>query len=112
LLAGAALMASALYLPVWRPDGIDERLVLIGLIVIGALSYGAFCYGFARRELRVPRRIYRATSVISACAGRVAWSGAFAIKDPVVVGVRIIHYFEGIAAEAGSADTETLSIQK
>jgi O-antigen/teichoic acid export membrane protein len=52
LLAGAALMAAALYLPVWRPEGIDERLILVGLIVIGAISYAAFCYGFARRELR------------------------------------------------------------
>jgi O-antigen/teichoic acid export membrane protein len=52
LLAGAALMAAALYLPGWRPEGIDDRLAFVGLIVIGALCYGAFCYGFARRELR------------------------------------------------------------
>jgi O-antigen/teichoic acid export membrane protein len=52
LLAGAALMAAALYLPRWRPQGIDERLVFVGLILVGALCYGAFCYGFARRDLR------------------------------------------------------------
>ena len=52
LFAGAALMAAAVYLPVWRPEGIDQRLVLVELIFLGALSYGAFCYGFARRELR------------------------------------------------------------
>jgi O-antigen/teichoic acid export membrane protein len=52
LLAGAALMAAALYLPWWRPEGIDDRLVFVGLILVGALCYGAFCYGFARRELR------------------------------------------------------------
>ena len=52
LLAGAALMAAALYLPWWRPEGIDDRLVFVGLILVGALCYGAFCYGFAHRELR------------------------------------------------------------
>jgi hypothetical protein len=52
LLAGAALMAAALYLPWWRPEGIDERLVFVGLILVGALCYVAFCYSFARRELR------------------------------------------------------------
>jgi O-antigen/teichoic acid export membrane protein len=52
LLVGAALMAAALYLPGWRPEGIDDRLAFVGLVVIGALCYGAFCYGFARRELR------------------------------------------------------------
>jgi O-antigen/teichoic acid export membrane protein len=52
LLVGAALMAAALYLPWWRPEGIDDRLVFVGLILVGALCYGAFCYGFARRELR------------------------------------------------------------
>jgi O-antigen/teichoic acid export membrane protein len=52
LLAGAALMAATVYLPIWRPVGIDERLVFVGLIFLGALCYGAFCYGFARRELR------------------------------------------------------------
>jgi PST family polysaccharide transporter len=52
LLAGATLMAAALYLPVWRPEGIDERFAFVGLILVGALCYGAFCYGFARRELR------------------------------------------------------------
>jgi O-antigen/teichoic acid export membrane protein len=51
-LAGAALMAAALYLPWWRPEGIDERLVFVGLILLGAFCYGALCYGFARRELR------------------------------------------------------------
>ena len=52
LLAGAALMAAALYLPWWRPEGIDERLVFVELILVGALCYVAFCYSFARRELR------------------------------------------------------------
>jgi O-antigen/teichoic acid export membrane protein len=52
LLAGAALMAATVYLPIWRPAGIDQRLVFVGLIFLGAISYGAFCYGFARRELR------------------------------------------------------------
>lgn len=51
-LAGAALMAAALYLSGWRPPALDERLVFVGLILIGGLSYGAFCFGFARRELR------------------------------------------------------------
>ena len=52
LMAGAALMAAALYLPWWRPPEIDERLVFVGLILLGALCYGAFCIGFARRALR------------------------------------------------------------
>lgn len=52
LLAGAAVMAGTLYLPWWRAEGIDERLVFVGLILTGALCYGGFCYGFARRELR------------------------------------------------------------
>jgi O-antigen/teichoic acid export membrane protein len=52
LFAGAALMAGALCLPIWRAEGIDEKLVFVGLVLLGALSYGVFCYGFARRELR------------------------------------------------------------
>ena len=52
LLAGAALMAATVYLPIWRPAGIDQKLVFVALIFLGAISYGAFCYGFARRELR------------------------------------------------------------
>ena len=52
LFAGAILMAAAVRLPIWRSTGINENLVFVGLVLLGAILYCAFCYVFARRELR------------------------------------------------------------